>query len=222
MTTAKIRLLPIEKPSPRPGRIPIPYARRWRSDVELESPGQPGVSVFLTPKAYVRANVHAQSDMNNEIGGWLIGSWKADCETGEEYIIIERCLPAVGARRGAAYITFTQDTQVAMFEIMEEKFPDKQLVGWYHSHPKMSVFLSSYDLFLHQSFFPHPYQVALVIEPHSQTAGFFIRDQQGALDNKYHYGFYELGATQDQSIVRWTNMTEDHLELPEVMEDEYE
>ena len=190
--------------------------------MEIEHPGQPGISVFLTPKAYVRANVHAKSDLDNEIGGWLIGSWKADQETGEEYVIIERCLPAVGARRGAAYITFTQDTQVAMFEIMEEKFPDKQLVGWYHSHPRMSIFLSSYDLFLHRSFFPHPYQVALVIEPHSQTAGFFIRDRDGNLDGKYYFGFHELGAPQNQSIVRWVNMTEDHPDDSEVMEDEYE
>ncbi len=222
MTTAKIRLLPIEKPVPRPGRIPLRYSRRWRSDAELESPAQPAVSVFLTPKAYVRANVHAQSDMDNEIGGWLIGSWKADQITGQEYIIIERCLPAVGAQRGSAFITFTQDTQVAMFEIMEEKFPDKHLVGWYHSHPKMSVFLSSYDLFLHRSFFPHPYQVALVIEPHSQTAGFFIRDREGNLDGKRYFGFHELGALPNQSVSRWVNMKEEIKETPEVMEVENE
>jgi proteasome lid subunit RPN8/RPN11 len=218
MTAAKIRLLPVDKPSPRPGRIPTRYARRWRSDAELESPVPPGISVFLTPKAYVRANVHAHSDLDNEIGGWLIGSWKADQETGEEYIVVERCLPAVGARRGSAYITFTQDTQVAMFEIMEEKYPDKDLVGWYHSHPKMSIFLSSYDLFLHRSFFPHPYQVALVLEPHSNTAGFFMRDRDGNLDGKRYYGFHELGAVGDQSVVRWVNMTKDLEDTPEVME----
>jgi proteasome lid subunit RPN8/RPN11 len=222
MTTTNIRLLPIEKPIPRPGNIPIRYARRWLSDVELVEPGQPGITVFLTPKAYVRANVHAQSDMDNEIGGWLIGSWKEDQATGEEYIIIERCLPAVGAHRGSAFITFTQDSQVAMFEIMEEKYPDKDLVGWYHSHPKMSIFLSDHDLFLHNSFFPHPWQVALVIEPHSHTAGLFMKDGDGKLDGRYYYGFHELGTGQKQSVVRWTNLREEPSESSEEVEYENE
>jgi len=221
-TTAKIRLLPVEIPVPRPGNIPHRYARRWISDVELEYPHQPGITVVMTPKAYVRANVHAQSDLENEIGGWLIGSWKKDQSTGEEYIIVERCLPAVGDRRGSAFITFTQDSQVAMFDVMEEKYPDKDLVGWYHSHPKMSVFLSGHDLFLHQSFFPHPWQVALVIEPHSNTAGFFVRDWDGKLDGKYYFGFHELGAGGDQKVVHWTNMEEENTASPGVVENENE
>jgi proteasome lid subunit RPN8/RPN11 len=222
MTTANIRLLPLETPTPRPGYIPYRYARHWRSVFELANPIQPSIAVFMTQKAYIRANVHAQSDLDNEIGGWMIGSWRADQNTGEEFIVVERCLPALHALRGSAYITFTQDSQVAMFEIMEEKFPDKELVGWYHSHPKMSVFLSSYDLFLHNSFFPHPWQVALVLEPHSTTAGFFIRDADGNLDNKAYYGFHELTLGRYQSVVRWANMKEEITGSPGVMENEDE
>jgi proteasome lid subunit RPN8/RPN11 len=176
----------------------------------------------MTQKAYIRANVHAQSDLENEIGGWLIGSWRVDQITGEEFIVVERCLPALHARRGSAYITFTQDSQVAMFEIMEEKFPDKELVGWYHTHPKMSVFLSNYDTFLHNAFFPHPWQVALVIEPHSSTAGFFIRDAAGNLDHKAYFGFHELTLGKYHSVVRWANMEEKKQESPGEMENENE
>ena len=222
MTTANIRLLPIETPTPQGGYIPFRYARRWRSDLEVENLRQPGITVFMTQKAYVRANVHAQSDLDNEIGGWLIGNWREDQVTGEQYIVVERCLPAVGARRGSAFITFTQDSQVAMFNIMDEKFPDKDLVGWYHSHPKMSVFLSNYDLFLHNSFFPHPWQVALVIEPHGNTAGFFIRDGGGNLDGRHYFGFHELTDRQNQSIVHWTNMEDEFTGSVAVTEDKHE
>jgi len=220
MTTANIRLLPIETPTPQPGYIPFKQSRHWRSNIEQAHPGQPGITVFMTQKAYVRANVHAQSDMDNEIGGWLIGNWRKDQETGEEYIVVERCLPALHTRRGSAYLTFTQDSQLAMFEIMEEKFPDKELVGWYHTHPKMSVFLSNHDLFLHNSFFPHHWQVALVIEPHSHTAGYFIRDKDGNLDAKFYSGFHELVPERYCSIVRWTNMTEELTGSEGVMENE--
>ena len=120
MTTAKVRLQPEAAPIPRPGHIPFKYAEHWRSDIEKEDPRQPGITVFLTQKAYIRANVHAQSDLNNEIGGWLIGSWREDQVTGEEFIIVERALPALHTKRGSAYITFTQDSQLAMFDIMKK------------------------------------------------------------------------------------------------------
>jgi len=217
-----IRLLPIETPPPTPGYIPFRYARYWRSDVEAAETHQPGVTVFLTQKAYVRANVHAQSDLENEVGGWLIGVRRADQLTGEEYIIIERCLPAPFTRQGSAYLTFTQDSQVALFDMMEEKYPEKHLLGWYHTHPKMGVFLSSYDLFLHNNFFPHPWQVALVIEPHSNQAGFFIRDQDEDLASRHYFGFHELAGGNAKSVVRWSNMEEDLAESTVQLESEDE
>ncbi|MFN2112955.1 MAG: Mov34/MPN/PAD-1 family protein [Anaerolineales bacterium] len=220
--TTRIRLLPLETPPPTQGYIPFRHARGWRSDAELADAGQPAVTVFLTQKAYVRANVHAQSDLENEVGGWLIGVRRADQLTGEEYIVIERCLPALFTRQGSAYLTFTQDSQVAMFGIMEEKFPDKDLLGWYHTHPKMGVFLSSYDLFLHNHFFPHPWQVALVIEPHSSQAGFFIRDRDGYLDGRHYYGFHELSGGMVNSVVRWTNMEQQPSQSAARMESEHE
>lgn len=206
MTTPQIRLLPVETPTPRLGKIPLRYASRWLSDKELADPRQPGVTVFMTQKAYVRANVHAHSDLDNEVGGWLIGNWRADQQTGEEYIVVERCLPALYTRQGSAYLTFTQDSQVAMFKVMEEKYPEKDLVGWYHTHPKMGVFFSGYDQFLHQHFFPHSWQVALVIEPHSNQAGYFIKERDGTLDGGHYFGFCELTNYRKQSVVRWVNM----------------
>ena len=222
MTNTNVRLLPIETPVPQQGYIPFRHSRRWRSDVELLHPRQQGISVFMTQKAYVRANVHAQSDMHNEIGGWMIGSWRKDQITGEEYIVVERCLPALHTRRGSAFMTFTQDSQVAMFEIMEEKFPDKELVGWYHSHPKMSVFLSNHVILDDTALFPHHWQVSLAIEPHSHTAGFFIRDTDGNLDDKGYYGFHELIPDRYLSIVRWTNMNHELTGSTEVMENKNE
>ena len=208
METNQIRLLPHDPPGPQPGHMPLRQARRWRSEFELLEPRQPGLEVFLTPRAYTRANAHAQSDLENEVGGWLIGSQRLDLGSGQRYIVVERCLPALFARQGAAYLTFTQESQLALLELREEKYPDKELVGWYHTHPKMSVFLSGHDTFLHNHFFPHPWQVALVIEPHSHQAGFFIRDQAGELDPRYYFGFQELVGRGNHSLVNWNNLTD--------------
>jgi proteasome lid subunit RPN8/RPN11 len=57
-------------------------------------------------------------------------------------------------------------------------------VGWYHSHTRSEIFLSDADLLIHKKFFPEPWQVALVLKPHTfqpTRAGFFFRDRDGAI-----------------------------------------
>ena len=57
-------------------------------------------------------------------------------------------------------------------------------VGWYHSHTRSEIFLSEADLEIHNRFFPEPWQVALVMKPHTfQPAriGFFFRQADGSI-----------------------------------------
>jgi proteasome lid subunit RPN8/RPN11 len=89
---------------------------------------------------------------------------------------------------------------------LEDRFPGKQMVGWYHTHPRMDVFLSSYDTWLHESFFGKPWQVALVIEPYADRGGFFCWQSEGRLDPRHYVGFYELGDTSYESVVSWDNL----------------
>lgn len=222
MNNSSIRLLPKDAQVALPGIIPYKHARYWRSDVEYSQGRYPAVSVFITQKAYVQINVHAGSDMNDEVGGWLIGNWREDQITGKEYIVIENCLPAIHVRKGSAFLTFTQKSQVAMFESIEKDFQDKELVGWYHTHPKMSVFYSKYDLFLHNNFFPHPWQVGLVVEPYTNVAGFFIQDTDGHMDPRHYFGFHELSNERQRSVIHWTNMQEEFTESLAIKENENE
>jgi proteasome lid subunit RPN8/RPN11 len=208
MTPSSIRLLPPESPEPKSAHIPTDISRRWWSELE-DGIQTPTIPVFMTQKAYVKANVHAGSDLENEVGGWLVGKWRADIDSGERFIVIEAVLPALHTEHGSAYLTFTQDSQVAMYDEMDDRYPDSELVGWYHTHPRMGVFLSKYDLWLHKNFFPHPWQVALVIEPHSRAAGFFIPKTDGSLDPRYYYGFYEIHNRSDRSVVHWQNVYTD-------------
>ena len=55
-------------------------------------------------------------------------------------------------------------------------------VGWYHSHTRSEVFLSEADLAIHNRFFPEPWQIALVLKPHTlqpMRCGFFFREANG-------------------------------------------
>lgn len=205
MTDPSIHILPSEPLTPHSAHIPCSHAWRWRSMFE-EDDLSPVVSVFVTQRAFVRFCAHAGSDLKNEVGGWLVGKWRADKVTGEHFIVVEAILPAPHTRHGSAYLTFTQDTQLALYDELKERYPGKELVGWYHTHPRMGVFLSEYDTWLHRNFFPELYQVALVIEPYSATGGFFLRQPDGSLDPRHYYGFYELYHRNRRSVVHWGNL----------------
>ena len=187
-------------------RMPTHSAKRWFS-VETEGKlAKPQLMVFLTQVAYLRICAHAGSDLDNEVGGWMAGKFCRDRVSGENFIIIDTVLPAEHTQQGPAHLTFTGDSQVTMHNNLQNNFPGKVLLGWYHTHPKMGVFLSNWDVWLHQNFFSEPWQVALVIEPHSSIGGFFIRQIDGSLETNLYYGFYELLGNPGRSVVFWKNL----------------
>ncbi len=208
MELSRISLTPPESSIPRGGRIPLGRAARWWSPHEANG-HETAVAVFISPRAFVRVCAHAGSDLENEVGGWLIGKWRADRLSGEQFIVIEYSLPARETRQGSAYLTFTQNSQVALYNEVQERYPDKDVVGWYHTHPRMGVFLSEFDTWMHLNFFPELHQVALVVEPYTASGGFFIRHPDGSLDSRRYYGFYELNNGRRRSVVHWRNLLSD-------------
>ncbi len=186
---------------------------RWYSHHE-EPDFTPQIPVFVAKPAYLRLEDHSASDLESEVGGILVGTWSLDAEHRQEFIVIEAALPARFTRQGSVYLTFTQDSLVDLHAEMDEHYPDRQIVGWYHTHPGMGVFLSSYDAWLHRHFFPEPWQVALVIDPLSPAGGFFIRQADGMLDPGRYFGFHELDGNSGESFVHWNNLQQE-LQAPE-------
>lgn len=194
---------PRPKHAPEPARLPLTRAQRWLA--AGEDSAQPPLPVFFSPDVLKTIRVHAASDMDNEVGGWLAGRWCHDPQAGTEFIIVEALLPAQQVRSGSTFLTFTHDSQVAMLSALEEQYEDKCIVGWYHTHPRMGIFLSGYDTWLHDHFFPQPWQIALVVEPHAKHGGVFVR-QAGELSPRKYRGFYELRAAGTESVVEWGNL----------------
>lgn len=198
-----IRIAPPAPKQPDSALPPLEFSQRWYSPYDRNDL-QPTVSVFLARLAYFRITAHAES-AEVEVGGVLTGRWCED-GTGSQYIIVNHMIPARHTRQGTVYLTFTKDTLIDVHEQIENLFPGEKIVGWYHTHPRMGVFLSHYDTFLHNNFFPEPWQVALVVEPFSSIAGFFIRTADGTLDPTRYFGFYEMdGANGRRSVVNWQN-----------------
>lgn len=189
--------------APRRARLPLGRAQRWLA--VGEDSAQPALPVFFTQGVLKTIKLHAASDMDNEVGGWLAGRWCQDAQAGTEFVVVEALLPAQQVRSGSTFLTFTHDSQVAMLSALEEQYENKCVVGWYHTHPRMGIFLSGYDTWLHEHFFPQPWQIALVVEPHSRQGGLFVR-KDGELSPRRYSGFYELHSSSMDSVVDWTNL----------------
>jgi proteasome lid subunit RPN8/RPN11 len=57
-----------------------------------------------------------------------------------------------------------------------------EVLGWFHSHTRSEIFLSTADLEVYGTFFPQAWQVALVLRPANMQptrAGYFFRDAGG-------------------------------------------
>ena len=129
------------------------------------------IEIYISADALEKVKEHAASNTASEIGGVLIGD--VFSYDGRNYVNVTNVMRAEHAIGKTASITFTEDTWRAVLDDMEKKFPEKRIVGWYHSHPRYGVFLSEKDLFIHKNFFREAYQVAFVIDPVDKDCGFF-------------------------------------------------
>ena len=64
--------------------------------------------------------------------------------------------------------------------MMEKKFPDQRILGWFHTHPGYGIFLSSADQFIDNHYFKESFHIAIVIDPtrSDPELGVFVWDDQ--------------------------------------------
>jgi proteasome lid subunit RPN8/RPN11 len=127
-----------------------------------------------------------------EIGGILLGSWDGKRVAITSYEPLD-CEHALGPS-----FTLSPRDQAKLAEMISgarRNPPNRQPVGWYHSHTRSEIFLSEADLAIHDRFFPEPWQVALVMKPHTfepTRAGFFFRERDGSICAKASYQEFRL------------------------------
>jgi proteasome lid subunit RPN8/RPN11 len=154
--------------------------RRLRPDrdrrfaiLAYEVPGPADLPIFLDRMAADAIERHALSDTSVELGGILLGKECVDQQTGQPFVWITHALEAKHYANTQASFTYTHESWEEITRQRDQRFPDHDIVGWYHTHPSFGIFLSHHDLFIHQNFFSLPLQVAYVVDPINQTRGFF-------------------------------------------------
>lgn len=192
---------------------PFESAIRWRSRYDSDG-ARIWPNIFMTRTAFRQVNGHAASQLDFEVGGMLIGDafFTPDKQMA---IIVEGQIEARHVEHSAAHLTFTSKTLSDILDRLETDHPGKQIVGWYHTHPGLTVFLSSMDVWLHSHFFPQPWHVALVIDPYVHHGGFFYYAGAGTdyVHPKHYAGFYELVTEgQTKSWMTWYNLVREPLD----------
>lgn len=156
-----------------PVRLLRPDRDRRYACLSYHVPAQADLPIFVDHCTADAMERHALSDTSVELGGILLGKECLDEATGTPFVWITQSLEAKHYANTQASFTYTHDSWEEITRERDQRFPDLNIVGWYHTHPSFGIFLSHHDLFIHQHFFIQPMQVAYVVDPVQQTRGFF-------------------------------------------------
>jgi proteasome lid subunit RPN8/RPN11 len=156
-----------------PRRLRRPDRDTSRACLTYGLPAATDLPIFLDHDPADAIERHALRDTSVELGGILLGFECLDEQTGEPFVWITRAIEAKHYENTQASFTYTHDSWAEITRERDEKHPDLDIVGWYHTHPDFGIFLSGHDLFIHHNFFAQPLQVAYVVDPIRQTRGFF-------------------------------------------------
>ncbi len=145
--------------------VTIEYSRRVLDDIRLAVVD----AFFSLPRG------------GAEIGGVLLGKYEGSRVAIEDHAPLD-CEHATGP--SFALSSRDRARLESLLSGVHRRPGGIRPVGWYHSHTRSGIFLSEADLQIHNAYFPEPWQVALVLKPHTfqpTRAGFFVRERDGEI-----------------------------------------
>ena len=131
------------------------------------------LKIFIDEYTLSEIDSYLSSDISKELGGVLLGRVNLDASS-NKFIVIDDIVIARYTDASVSRLTFTHDTWEYINNKIDDEHPDKIIIGWFHSHPGHSVFLSSYDIFIQENFFNNDFMTAYVFDPKIKERGFFF------------------------------------------------
>lgn len=176
---------------------PSPLRDRSQCAFGYDRPEGDDVPVFIAERVVRAIEEQAKENAEIEVGGVLLGAfYRGD---GGSFIEVIDFIEAGAARSTGVSLTFTHDTWELIHAEQAKRGPGLMIVGWYHTHPGLGVFLSNEDEFIHTSYFTDPWQVALVVDPVYDNWGCF-KWTNGSLAQTG--GFYVFGDRREAKQVK--------------------
>lgn len=146
-----------------------------------------GFRVFLREDVLDNIRDHCLEIIDAEVMGDLVGEVYKD-ERGS-YLEIDGHIPARHTRASRTQVHDTTEARDHFLKLKYEMYPDKKIVGWYHTHPDFGIFLSPTDKATISTSFFLWYQVSIVYDPVRKEFGVFRKegDRYALLHHVYSY-----------------------------------
>jgi len=130
--------------------------------------------VYIEADALANLKAHSRSNLQFELGGILFGNAYEDPELRGIYVEITAAVAAPATVGTATHLEFTPSSWSGIMNYAQAEHPQENIVGWYHSHPNIGVFMSRTDMKTQRAFFYHPWCLSIVYDPVRDDTGFFL------------------------------------------------
>jgi len=150
--------------------------------------------VFVSLQAAVVVWHHSVAHGEKEVAGLLLGALGEG--GGRPLCRCDRALPARFCKEGRTWVTLTHRAWEDLSERKARWAPHLKVVGWYHSHPDIGVFVSADDTVAHKAAFGFEGSCAIVVDPIRREWGAFVY-LDGALRPASLFVFAPKGMEED-------------------------
>jgi len=130
------------------------------------------VFLFFEACAHERMLNDASRDTTREHGGILTGEAYKD-PGGQYFVLIKDAIAATDSQGSSTHLQFRAESWKPVWDHLQLN-PSVQILGWYHTHPGLGVFLSGTDLRTQRLYFASPWNIAVVIDPIARRIGYFF------------------------------------------------
>ena len=139
--------------------------------------------VYLRYPLFRALDDFALKDTSREQAGLLLGRIP---EKGD-WVQVDEALD-VGIDEGCS--RFTERAWQRARRVARHRYPNLQVVGWFHTHPGTGVDLSAEEVTVHRRFFTEPWQVVYVVDPvlHERNFHTWLEGELGRASGFRIYG----------------------------------
>lgn len=130
--------------------------------------------VYIEADALANLKAHLRSNLQVEQGGILFGNAYEDPDIRGIYVEITTAVAAPATVGTGTHLEFTASSWSGIMNYAQAEHPQENIVGWYHSHPNIGVFMSITDMKTQRAFFYHPWCLSIVYDPVRDNTGFFL------------------------------------------------
>lgn len=156
-----------------PAELSLPIADLPIADLPKIDSLNTHFRVYMLSDAHQAMLDHLEQRKDVESGGILVGYPFQTSNKQIKFVLIVGVVPNKSDNRSGVHFTVSPEKAREAREYVEDNYPGMIPVGWYHSHPGLTAFLSRQDMTIVRSIYNAEWNIAWVVDPVRRTEGIF-------------------------------------------------